>query len=97
MIARGLSARYVLYEMEPWEAAALLRRIDPRERSDWERTRVLAYIMAQTHSSTSLTPSEVLPLPWDDDLGGFSDKTPEQERAEFEAVRAKAKVLEKIL
>lgn len=69
----GVDPRYVLHEMEPWEAAALLRNRDIATRDDWERTRVLAYLIAQACSTRRLRPDEVLPLPWDDDPGPAGD------------------------
>lgn len=78
----GVSPDYVLYRMEPFEAAALLGNVDMVHRDDWERTRLLAYITAQANSTKTLSPADVLPLPWDDNVGGAVDtEMTEDERA----------------
>lgn len=73
--------------MEPFEAAALLSNRDLVHRDDWERTRLLAYITAQANSTKTLSPADVLPLPWDDDAGGAVDtEMTEDERAALAAM-----------
>lgn len=73
--------------MEPFEAAALLSNRDLVHRDDWERTRLLAYITAQANSTKTLSPADVLPLPWDDDVGGAVDtEMTEDERVALAAM-----------
>jgi hypothetical protein len=73
--------------MEPFEAAALLSNRDLVHRDDWERTRLLAYITAQANSTKTLSPADVLPLPWDDDAGGAVDtEMTEDERVALAAM-----------
>ncbi len=38
---------------------------ETRERSAWERTRVLATLCVQPYSKRRLSPKDVIPLPWD--------------------------------
>lgn len=81
--------------MEPFEAAALLSNRDLVHRDDWERTRLLAYITAQANSTKTLSPADVLPLPWDDDAGGAVDT--EMTEDELVALAAMTKQVEQNL
>lgn len=81
--------------MEPYEAAALLANHDLIRRDAWERTRVLAYITAQANSTEKLRPSDVLPLPWDDDAGGPESET--LTAGQRETLAAMAKQMEETL
>lgn len=40
---------------------------DNRERSNWERTRILAAISVQPHTRKRITPRQLIPLPWDNE------------------------------
>lgn len=51
--------------MAMWEAAALLRHSDYAERDSWEQTRLLAFIVAQAHSSKKLSMDDLMRFPWD--------------------------------
>lgn len=39
---------------------------EQESRSEWERMRVLAAITVQPHCGKRVTPSELVPLPWDE-------------------------------
>ena len=42
---------------------------DAQEREAWERTRILAAICIQPHVKEKITPTRLLPLPWDSKHG----------------------------
>ncbi len=52
--------------MAVYEINALMRHADRRERGDWERTRTIAFTVAQSQSTKRIKPTDVLSFPWDD-------------------------------
>lgn len=81
--------------MEPFEAAAILQNSDMATRDAWERTRVLAYVMAQSNSSKTLSPADVLPLPWDASDGADNIQTMTQE--DYDRLRQQTQMMESLL
>lgn len=51
-----------MYEIQP-----LINNIYKNNRENWERTRLLAYIIAQINSSKRLNPSDIISFNWDVD------------------------------
>ena len=56
-----------------------------QQRTSWEQTRILALCTLQPHSTQSLTPTEVLPLPWDKEQAMPQELTKEELQARYEA------------
>ena len=57
-----------------------------QQRTSWEQTRILALCTLQPHSTQSLTPTEVLPLPWDkEQLPSEPQLSPQERKARYEA------------
>lgn len=51
-----------MYEIQP-----LINNIYKNNRENWERTRLLAYVIAQINSSKRLNPSDIISFNWDVD------------------------------
>lgn len=64
-MAGGLSPAYVLDEMEPYEIQIALEGLFQKERDSWEQTRQIVYSVVQVNSKNNISPTELMPLPWD--------------------------------
>ena len=49
--------------------AAKQQQLDSQSRESWEQTRILAAISIQPYSKSRITPSSLIPLPWDEKEG----------------------------
>lgn len=58
---------YVLDEMEWFEVNAVLKYSYYSKQEEWEQTRLLAYLIAQTNSSKKFKPMDIIKFPWDND------------------------------
>lgn len=57
-------------------------RQESRSRDDWERMRLLATICIQPHVKNKITPSKLIPFPWDRKKSGNGDNLTMEERQE---------------
>lgn len=78
----GVSPSHFFYDMTFGEAAAYMRGYHLRERDEWERTRQIAYMIAQVNSSKELSPTSIMPFPWD------KEKTVEVDEKEIDRIRS---------
>ena len=63
----GISPRYVLDEMEMYEVSAIIENAYCKNRTSWDQTRFLSYIMAKLGSSAKLNrPEDLMSFPWDE-------------------------------
>lgn len=53
--------------MEFYEIDAILGSLEYRHRNSWEQTRMICYILAQSNSTKSIKPTDIIRFPWDDD------------------------------
>lgn len=65
-MASGFPPAYVLDEMEPYEMQIALEGLFQKERESWEQTRQIVYSIVQVNSKNSVSPTEIMPLPWDE-------------------------------
>lgn len=86
----GVSPEYFFDSMTLNECAAFVRGMNRKEQEAWERTRMLMYAVVQVNSTKSLTPSKLLPFPWDKEecLGEEIDMN------EIDNLRQRAKIFE---
>lgn len=61
------------------------------DKADWERTRNLAYIIAQVNSKKKLSPEKIMKFPWDSESSGDHTRLTDEEVARLEEER---KILE---
>lgn len=61
----GLSPDYVLDEMRDYEITALLEAGHNRYKQQWEMTRFIMWVHAQTHSRKEIDVKDLLRFPWD--------------------------------
>ncbi len=74
MVGRGgLSPSYFFEEMTFSEAEHWLEGYQERKKDEWERTRMLMWIVAQVNSRSELSPDDVMKFPWDE-VQGPSDE-----------------------
>lgn len=53
--------------MEFYEIDAILNSMHYRHRQSWEQTRMICYVLAQSNSTKSIKPTDIIHFPWDDD------------------------------
>lgn len=80
--------------MEEWEVYNFYDSLKYCNRSEWEQTRLIMYILAQVNSKKKLEMTEILSFPWDrpEDIHNI-EMTNEQR----DTLKEKAKAMEKIL
>lgn len=62
----GLNPDYVLDKMEMYEVQALLQNMHLKVKENWEQTRMLSYIVAQTQSTKKLKIQDIITFPWEE-------------------------------
>ena len=73
---------------------ALMQNKWRKSRENWEQTRIVGYITAQSQSTKKLDPRTIIPLPWDNE--GIQDYD-EPSKEEREAIMKEMKEMEKML
>lgn len=86
-----------LWDMTPRTFANLLEGYEARERSKWERTRLMMWAALVPHTKTNIqiTPADVLPLPWDKTNKGQKMELEEMERRRQQATEFWARLDQK--
>ena len=91
----GISPDYFLDRMQWYEVEACLKGLELSERTGWEQTRYICYLVAQVNSSRQIKPSDVLKFEWDGKADGKSDGEEKPISAEeFERMKRKAAEME---
>lgn len=84
--------------MEIYELESLMDNLYLVDKSDWERIRSLAYIVAQSNSPKKLTPEKIMKFPWDSEESGQRERLSEEKKKEFdEAWKREEARLQKIM
>jgi len=65
--------KYILDEAQPYELDIYIKKYNQLERSNWEQTRFIAYIIAQCNSKKKLKPDDILKFDWDIDNNKSND------------------------
>lgn len=73
------------------EVRCFLEGLNMRNRESWEQTRLLGYIIAQANSTKTLTPSDIIRFPWDEQK---DKKDTSVSDADMKRLREKAKIIE---
>lgn len=63
---KAASLEYFLDNMQYYELDIILSMLEYTTKQDWERTRFISYITAQTQSTKKLNPQDVLKFSWDE-------------------------------
>lgn len=71
VIDAGLEPGYVLDKIEFYEIDVVLESLNYRHRTSWEQTRMICYVLAQSNSTKTLRPTDIIHFPWDNE---FEDK-----------------------
>ena len=80
-------------EMEEWEVYNFYDNLKYVNRPEWEQTRLLMYILAQTNSKKKLKITDLMKFPWDsEDVETIEDTTENRNK-----LRERAKQFEKFL
>ena len=80
--------------MEEWEVYNFYDSLQYCNRSEWEQTRLIMYILAQVNSKKKLEITEILSFPWDEN---YEEKNIEMTNEDRDRLREKAKAFEKLL
>lgn len=67
VLKHHLDPTYVLDEMEMIEIRALLKYEYYSHKDDWEQSRMIAYMIAQTNSKKKLTFQDITKFYWEDE------------------------------
>lgn len=86
---------YVLDEMRLYEVGCLMPFLYLASKDSWEQARLVGYISAQTHSTKSMKPSDILHFPWEKGVESGSGET-SMSNADKERLIEKAKRFEKL-
>lgn len=65
MLEAGLSPAYVMDEMPVYEIRIALEGIELKNRTGWEQTRFIAYVIAQVNSRKKLRLKDIMTFEWD--------------------------------
>ena len=80
--------------MEEWEVYNFYDSLKYCNRSEWEQTRLIMYILAQVNSKKKLEITEILSFPWDGPEDTHDIEITDEQR---DRLKEKAKAMEKIL
>ena len=83
-------------EMELWEADLMYENLKYANSTDWETTRLLAYMMAAPYMKQKKSLTEFLPLPTDKMQDTHSEASHEITKQDIENLRAESKKFEKL-
>lgn len=61
----GLAPDYVLDQMQIYEIIAIMENSHYRSKENWEQARLIAYLIAQTHSQKKLELSDIIEFKWE--------------------------------
>lgn len=88
IIANGIDAHYVMYDMNIWELPSMVRAIENKKREDVEMQRLLTYytIMPHIDISKAKTIKDIVPLPWEIDKTAESAEEIEEDIMIAEAI-----------
>lgn len=86
---------YFMDKMQEYEVYMFYDNLKYTDRPEWEQTRLIMYILAQTNSKKKLEITDLIKFPWDSE-GGESE-TIEDTTENRNSLREKAKQFEKIL
>lgn len=78
--------------MKIYEATEYLGSLQYKDKTGWEQTRQLAYVMAQVNSTKKITPQDVMRTPWDEEKNPVEVTDEDRER-----LTQKAEEVKKIL
>lgn len=87
-----MSLDYYLDVMRDYELSIILDNLQYTDRGQWEQTRLLGYINAQTQSTKRLDFSDICTFPWEKDIQHID--TEEDTGEQIEALRNKATAIE---
>ena len=77
---------------------ALMDNLYLVDKSSWEQTRSLAYIVAQSNSTKKLSPNKILSFPWDSEESGEHRRLSDEEKQKYDQMRkAEEARLQKIM
>lgn len=86
----GIAPAYVLDEMQIYEITALIQHRDLKYREQWEMTRLLGYITAQSHTTKRIKITDIIKFSWDNERNETDPDTPTKEQVNQLAEMAKA-------
>lgn len=88
IIANGIDAHYVMYEMGIWELPSMVMAIENKKREDVEMQRLLTYYTIMPHIDISRAKAikDIIPLPWEIDKTAESAEEIEEDIMIAEAI-----------
>lgn len=63
-----ISPSYVLDEIQPYEIKSLMDYGYYKNKEDWEQTRLISYLIAQTNSKKKLKLQDILKFQWEKEI-----------------------------
>lgn len=89
-----VSIQYFMDEMQEYEVATVIDNIPYLDINEWEQTRQMIYVYAQSMSRKQLKPTDILSFKWDRD---HKEHNTEISNSDIERLRSYAKKIEQQL
>ena len=89
-----LPLQYLLDEAQEYEVYLLYDSLQYANRAEWEQTRLIMYVIAQTQSRKKIDMTDIMSLPWDE---LFEEHNTEMTNEQRDMLKERAKAMEKIL
>lgn len=89
-----VSIQYFMDEMQEYEVATVIDNIPYLDINEWEQTRQMIYVYAQSQSRKQLKPSDLLSFKWD---ANYKEHTTEISNEDISRLRSQAKKIEQQL
>lgn len=93
MLQFGLSPEYVLDNIEMYEINSLMAHSYYRYKESWEQSRLISFLIAQTHSTKKLKLEDIIKFEWEKDTTPDAQKITKED---IERLTKEAEALEAI-
>lgn len=78
-----MQPEYFMDVMQAYEPDIYMEYLDYTDRTQWESSRILAYLTAQVNSRKKLKIKDIIKLPWDNDAKKIAKKVTEDKMDEM--------------
>lgn len=68
VVEGNISPEYFLDKMQMYELPVMLTHFYKRKKEEWEQTRLLAYVVAQSNSTKKLKMTDIMSFSWDNEI-----------------------------
>lgn len=87
---KACDLNYFLDVLQPYELDMILSMLEYNKKQDWEQTRYLSYITAQSQSTKKLQITDVLKFSWDNEATNKENKNTTITKEDIDRLKRKA-------